>query len=147
MSIFLLTISRLNQVQCKVAISILVNGASITPVAQYFYVHSNTISRLQTCFYHSVIVCNRQRSGQPLVTSPAEYRYDHPLHSIKIVSVMLPWYREISLGRDVLLDKLFGTDYVRSTQCPPVVRLVPRPHHRQARLQLARRGILRPLQR
>ena len=31
---------------------------------------------------------------------------------------MLNWHREISQVRDVLLEKLFWSDYVRSTQCP-----------------------------
>ena len=31
-------------------------------------------------FHHYVTVCDRQRSGQPRVTTPAQYRYIHPLH-------------------------------------------------------------------
>ena len=78
LSIFLLTMSRLSQVQCKIAISMLVNGTSINVLAQYFCVHWNTISRLQACFHHSVTVCERQRSGQSRVTTPAEYGHIHP---------------------------------------------------------------------
>ena len=74
---FFKTMSRLSQVQCKITVSMLVNGASINALAQHFYVHCNMISRLHTCFHHSVIICDRQRSGQPRVTTPAEYRYIH----------------------------------------------------------------------
>ena len=53
----------------------LVNEASINAVALYF---CNTISRQQICLHHSVTVSDRQRSGQPRVTTPAEYCYIHP---------------------------------------------------------------------
>ena len=88
----------------------LVNGASINAVAQYFY----TISRLQTRFDHSVTVCDRQRNGKLLVTAHAGYPYIHPLLPKKL---FLHCHREISLVREVLPDKLLGTDYMRSTQC------------------------------
>ena len=69
--------------QFKIIISMLVNGASINAVAQYFYVHCNMISRLQTRFHHSVTVCDRQRSGQPRARTPVEYHYIHPLNPKK----------------------------------------------------------------
>ena len=48
--LFFLLMSRLSQEQYNIAISMLVNGSSINPVAKYFNVHPNTISRLQTRF-------------------------------------------------------------------------------------------------
>ena len=71
--------------QCKITISMLVNGALMNDIAQFFYVHYNTISILQTWFHHFVIVCDSQRSDQPHVTTPAEYRYIHPLHPKKLL--------------------------------------------------------------
>ena len=63
-----------------------VNEASINVVAQYFNVHHNTISRLQPRLHHSGTVCNRQRSGQTGVTTPAQDSYIHPLHPKKLCS-------------------------------------------------------------
>ena len=56
-----ITMSGLGQEQYNITISVLVNGASINAVALYFYVHCNSISRLQTCFRYFVTVCDRQK--------------------------------------------------------------------------------------
>ena len=56
-----ITMSGLGQEQYNITISVLVNGASINAVALYFYVHCNSISRLQTCFHYFVTVCDRQK--------------------------------------------------------------------------------------
>ena len=69
--------------QCKIIISMLVNGTSINAVAQHFYFHCNTISRLQSCFHLSMTVTDHQKSGQPRVTTTVEYRYIHLLHPEK----------------------------------------------------------------
>ena len=54
----------------NISVSMPVNRASKNAVAQYFYVHGTTISRLQTRFNHSVTVWDRQRRGCPRVTTP-----------------------------------------------------------------------------
>ena len=66
-SIILLAMSRLSQGRYNIIISMLVNRASINAVAQHGNVHRNKISRLQSHFPHSGIICNCQRS----VTTPA----------------------------------------------------------------------------
>ena len=119
--------SRLSQAQFKITICMLVTGASINAEAQYFYVHCHTISRLQTCFHHSVTVCDRQRSGQPRSATPAEYLYIHPLHLRNIHS-------KRQTGQTVR-NRLREINPVPTGQHCPAVRPVLRSHHRQARLQ------------
>ena len=71
---FLITMLRLKQGQYTIAISMLVNGAPFNAAAQYFNVHRNTILRVQTRVYHYGTVCNRERSVQSCVTTPAQDR-------------------------------------------------------------------------
>ena len=73
------------------------------------------ISRLRTRFDYSVTVCGRQRSGQPRVTTPAQYRYIHSdipctlrhrFRKAALASRNIPGMRRISITGHTVWNRL-----------------------------------------
>ena len=111
LSIFLLTMSTLSQEQYNITISMVVNRASINAVAQYFYVHWNMIFIILWLFAIAKEVANQVSQLLQNIVIFIHCTLRNCFRNVAMALKNIPSMRH-------LLDKLFKTDYVRSTQCP-----------------------------
>ena len=127
LSIFLLTMSRLSQEQFNIALTMLVNGALVNSVAQYF----NMFIALpfQDCRHDFIILW---------LSAIAKAVANHVTQLVRSTAIFNHWTQRNRFLNAALASRNIPeqTAWDQPSANRPAVRHVLRPHHRQARLQV-----------
>ena len=130
---------RLSAADRNIAIGRLQAGESFGTVARHLNVHKTTISRLWSRYNNTNSTNDRQRSGRPRITTPAQDRYIR-VHHLRnrqaiptVTATQVPGLRRVSA--QTIRNRLKEAGL---RACRPVVRPLLRPQHRRQRLRWCR---------